>query len=321
MAGISEAEHAARRKRVQTLKKAIILLLILAILFPVVLCMILLLKINSLEQRIDELSELVYIKQKSVLTVDMEDTMNNPKSSVGFIMEQEGTADKGNSDEKSVPEEEGYTRKVYLTFDDGPSQYTNEILDILAEYEVKATFFVVGKEDEKSKEALKRITEEGHTLGMHSYSHKYNDIYSSVEAFSEDMIKLQEFLYDITGTWSRVYRFPGGSSNTISKINMREFISYLDEQGIDYFDWNISSKDASSERLSTEQIVKNCIDDLETKDVSVILMHDAAGKRTTVEALPIIIENILAMGDAVMLPITNDTEPIQHITNHEETEE
>ena len=104
----------------------------------------------------------------------------------------------GNAEE-AVSEEDSSVRKVYLTFDDGPSSNTNRILDILADYDVKATFFVVGKEEEEYQALYNRIVEEGHTLAMHSYSHKYNEIYQSVESFSTDLSKLQEFLYDTTG--------------------------------------------------------------------------------------------------------------------------
>lgn len=114
------------------------------------------------------------------------------------------------------------SRKVYLTFDDGPSSNTGRILDILAEYDVKATFFVVGKTEEKYQSLYKRIVEEGHTLAMHSFSHKYNEIYQSRESYVEDLSKLQEFLYETTGVWCRYCRFPGGSSNTVSRVDMHE---------------------------------------------------------------------------------------------------
>lgn len=208
---------------------------------------------------------------------------------------------------------------VYLTFDDGPSIYTEEILDILDSYGVKATFFVVGKEDEASRAALKRIADEGHTLGMHSYSHKYTEIYESLDAFSADFIRLRDYLYDVTGVNSCYYRFPGGSSNTVSPVDMHEYAEYLDEQGITFYDWNISSGDASSRELSAEAIVSNCTDNLEMWHTSIILMHDSAGKHTTVEALPEIIEHIQAMDDTVILPITENTVPVQHI--HVETNE
>lgn len=218
--------------------------------------------------------------------------------------------DDGNSSE----EDEGI-RKVYLTFDDGPSGNTSRILDILADYDVKATFFVVGKEEEEYQALYRRIVEEGHTLAMHSYSHKYSEIYQSVESYSADLSKLQEFLYDTTGVWCRYCRFPGGSSNTVSRVDMHELIAYLDDQDMTYFDWNISSGDAGNSYLSASDIIRNCTVNLKEYDEAIILMHDASNKNSTVEALPKLIETIQAMEDTKIVPITDDTERIHHISN------
>lgn len=207
----------------------------------------------------------------------------------------------------------GSERQVYLTFDDGPSSNTDQILDILKEYDVKATFFVVGKTDERSVKAYQRIVDEGHTLAMHSYSHKYDEIYESKEAFAKDLNSLQEYLYETTGVWPRIYRFPGGSSNTVSKVDMQELIEYLTDIGITYFDWNVASGDAVSRTLPAETIVSNCLSGIEKQKESVILMHDASNKGTTVEALPRIIEAIQERGDTGILPITDETVPVQHI--------
>lgn len=217
--------------------------------------------------------------------------------------------------EDEPEEDDDGIRKVYLTFDDGPSSNTGRILDILADYDVKATFFVVGKEDEQYRALYNRIVEEGHTLAMHSYSHKYQEIYQSVESYSADLSKLQEFLYDTTGVWCRYCRFPGGSSNTVSRVDMHELIAYLDDQDMSYFDWNISSGDAVSYYISSADIVRNCTANLREFDEAIILMHDASEKGTTVEALPKLIETIQAMEDTKIVPITDDTERIHHISN------
>lgn len=218
-------------------------------------------------------------------------------------------------EEKTADDMDDGTRKVYLTFDDGPSGNTGKILDILAEYDVKATFFVVGKEEEKYQPLYKRIVDEGHTLAMHSYSHKYNEIYQSKESFVEDLTKLQEFLYDTTGVWCRYCRFPGGSSNTVSRVDMHELIAYLEEQDMSYFDWNVSSGDASAAYISPEAIIRNSTARLQEFPEAIILMHDASDKDTTVEALPKLIEKIQAMEDTKIVPITDDTEAIHHISN------
>ncbi|MCI9143600.1 MAG: polysaccharide deacetylase family protein [Lachnospiraceae bacterium] len=203
--------------------------------------------------------------------------------------------------------------KVYLTFDDGPGANTQEILDILDRYGVKATFFVVGEQAEQEEELLKKIVEAGHTLGMHSYSHKYSELYASVESFAKDFAKMQNYLEDVTGVKSTVYRFPGGSSNTISEIEMEEFARYLDGQGVRFFDWNISSGDGGSHLVPAETLIENCTKNVSKHSTSVILMHDSAGKSTTLEALPTVIETIQAMEDTVLLPITEETTPVQHI--------
>jgi peptidoglycan/xylan/chitin deacetylase (PgdA/CDA1 family) len=266
-------------------------------------------EINGLKT---QLEQLIQLKAEEEMNRSLSpDTAENVEA---FSVDTEAGASVSVSDDT-----EQYKHMVYLTFDDGPSIYTDEILDILAEYDVKATFFVVGKEDDVSKAALKRIVSEGHTLGMHSYSHRYTDIYGSLDAFSADFTKLQNYLYEQTGVKSKFYRFPGGSSNTVSPTDMHEFAEYLDEQGVIFFDWNISSGDASGNNISVDKIVSNSTGEIERWRTSLILMHDSADKHTTVEALPKIIENILAMDDTVILPITEntDTRPVQHI--HMET--
>lgn len=317
---------AARRKRVQRLKKYILGMLAAGIMIPYVLCAVLWIQARHMSQAVErltgqvqELSEQVRVQQERMDGLAAEGTVTrqgNPVSSESN-RELSGQASEPLTGELTWPEEsepeEGPAHRVYLTFDDGPSTYTDDILDILDTYDVKATFFVLGKETDSAREALKDIVDRGHTLGMHSYSHRYSEIYESVESFAEDFTKLQEYLYEVTGVKSSVYRFPGGSSNTVSSLDMREFAGYLDEQEVRFFDWNISSGDGGSRLLSVEELVENCTAGIEKRGTSIILLHDSASKSTTVEALPIIIENILAMEDTVILPITDETEPVQHI--------
>jgi peptidoglycan/xylan/chitin deacetylase (PgdA/CDA1 family) len=210
------------------------------------------------------------------------------------------------------PEDIEGTRYVYLTFDDGPSSNTNEILDILAEYDVKATFFVCGKPDARYTDVYKRIVDEGHTLGMHSYSHKYEVIYDSAVSFKADLDKLRVFLYETTGVWTKYYRFPGGSSNNVSTVDMHELIECLNDSDITFFDWNVSAGDDKSGSNKTT-IYNNIVGNVPRFKHCVVLMHDAADKKATVEALPEIIEAIKEMDDTVIYPITDDTLPVQHI--------
>lgn len=202
-------------------------------------------------------------------------------------------------------------RRVYLTFDDGPSANTDRILDILDQYGVKATFFVVGKEGYADQ--YRRIVEDGHTLAMHSYSHKYSEIYASLDAYKEDLTKLHDFLYELTGEDCNIVRFPGGSSNTISHVDMWDLIDYLNKENMVYFDWNVSSGDAARGRISTAQITKNVLDNIGQYNNAVVLFHDAAGKDSTVDALPAIIEKILESDNTVLLPISEDTVSVQHL--------
>ena len=201
---------------------------------------------------------------------------------------------------------------VYLTFDDGPSHNTERILDILDEYNVKATFFTIGNEAEEFVDVYKRIIEDGHSLGMHSYSHKYSEIYKSVEAFDADFNKVSGYIESVTGVAPKLYRFPGGSSNLVSAIPMENFIRYLNEKNVTYFDWNVSAQDAEGKELPVETMLDNIFKDINKKDICVVLMHDSDDLGTTVDMLPELLKRLVEM-DAVILPITENTTLIQHI--------
>ncbi len=296
-----------RAKRVRRLKKIILATIAALIIIPMITSLILGVRVAQLTHRVREMEALLAAKEETDEITGIFTTSSVEESFRDTIEAHQIT--------EAVKEEEvqAYQKQIYLTFDDGPSSNTDRILDILKEYDVKATFFVVGKTDERSVRAYQRIIDEGHTLAMHSYSHKYNEIYESRESFIADLEKLQEYLYQVTGVWPRFYRFPGGSSNTVSKTDMQELITYLSESGITYFDWNVASGDAVSGQLDTESIVNNCLGKIDSLNVCMILMHDAADKNTTVEALPEIISQIQDRGDAVFLPVTDETVPVQHI--------
>ena len=207
---------------------------------------------------------------------------------------------------------EGDVHKVYLTFDSSPSRYTEEILDILAAHEVKATFFVIGREDEESQELYRRIAKEGHTLGMRSYSNRYSVIYRSKEAFAEDYQRLKDYLFALTGEECSLYRFPGGSGNQISDVPMQELIQFLNEQGVTYYDWNVSAGDSASAAYTAEEIVENITGDVVKYKTSVVALQDASDDRTTVEVLEPLIESLTEMG-AELLPIDENTRVIQSV--------
>ncbi|MCR4895151.1 MAG: polysaccharide deacetylase [Lachnospiraceae bacterium] len=252
----------------------------------------------------------------AALPEEMTEAVSNGSQAVPGSFSGEGTgfdeaaflAELSESSEESGPYDDEVTR-IYLTFDDGPSTYTDDILDILAEYDVKATFFVVGKTDEDSLAMYRRIAEEGHTLGMHSYSHKYSTIYKSLDAFEEDFTALETLLEDAAGVSPQIYRFPGGSGNSVSGLDMRLFAAYLKGKGISYVDWNVSAGDADGGTVSRRQIVSNVMGGLEGKSTAVVLMHDAGDKYSTVLALPEIIEQILDRSDTVLLPLDPEDVP------------
>ena len=306
--GMSEAltRDEKRKHRVRLMKKMIVVLTAAFIIIPTIVMLILLNRISDLESQIDDLSTLV--KQSS--TSEMIQQERN-ESSLPKTEEQK-------NEELQIgilPNEETFQgRKVYLTFDDGPSENTNKILDILKQYDVKATFFVVGKTDKNSVAVYKRIVNEGHTLGMHSYSHDYGEIYSSLENYVLDLKRLEDYLFQVTGVRPKYVRFPGGSSNKVSKVDMKELTAYLNDNGYVYYDWNLSSKDADYSYLSSDRIVENCMSQIEdySKEV-IILMHDANDKKSTVDALQRMILEINDLEDTKILPITDDTVPIQHI--------
>lgn len=192
-------------------------------------------------------------------------------------------------------------KTVYLTFDDGPSINTDKILDILKEYNIKATFFVVGRSDNKSKDLYNRIIREGHTMGNHTYSHEYKTIYSGDENFLADFKKLEHYIYDITGIKMEIMRFPGGSNTVMprkycdDKLMIR-IIAKILYDGYQYFDWNVDSKDAKTAKQNKDVIISSVLEGVKNNNPAIVLLHDSLPKTTTVEALPVIIEKLLEEG-------------------------
>lgn len=315
-------EKNRRRRRVNRLKKLILGSILCMIVIPVFCAVFLGIKVVSLKQQVEELSDRLRMYENGQVQDGtgkntVAEMLENPDSADGAaISDPETVSDHRSQQPLRENEETDDMISVYLTFDDGPSAETDRILDILKEYNVKATFFVIGKTDENSVKAYQRIVEEGHTLGMHSYSHQYAQVYASREAFEDDLTSLQDYLFSITGVESTFYRFPGGSSNKVSKIPMSDLIQCLKERNITYFDWNVSSGDASGTRLSSQTIINNVMSGINgTLKNYVVLFHDSAAKKTTVDALPEILEQLQAMEHTQILPITGDTDPVQHRVN------
>ncbi len=293
-----------RRGRVKKIKNFIVTFITSWILISMIAIVCLTAKVISLQHQIDAIKSGATVSAGADVSSEGADFTDGDADTSALI-------NYGASAEENLAEV-GDTLKVYLTFDDGPSGNSDRILDILDDYNVKATFFVVGKEDDESKRIYKRIVDEGHTLAMHSYSHKYSYIYASLSNFKDDLDKIQNLLYDVTGVDCDLYRFPGGSSNQVSNVDMSEYIKYVNDEGIRYLDWNVASGDATSAPLSPDDLVENVMSDVVKYKTSVVLLHDADAKDSTVEALPILIERLQAEG-ALILPVSDDTEMIQHI--------
>lgn len=162
---------------------------------------------------------------------------------------------------------------VYLTFDDGPGPYTAELLDVLDRYNVKVTFFVV---DTGYHETIGEEYRRGHTVGIHSATHNYSSIYASEDAYFSDLYEMSDIIYEQTGQRPSQVRFPGGSSNTVSRFNpgiMTRLTQDLTDLGYEYYDWNVLSGDAG-ETTDTDVVVQNVIDGISNHSVSIVLQHD-----------------------------------------------
>ena len=206
---------------------------------------------------------------------------------------------------------------IYLTFDDGPSsKITPQILDVLKEKGVKATFFILNY-NSTGEAILKREIAEGHTVGIHGYSHDYYTIYKSEETYMENITKLQAKIKASTGYNATITRFPGGSSNTVSRFNpgiMTRLSKLVVERGYKYFDWNISSGDAGGAK-SADDVYNNVIKGLSKSKQNVVLMHDTNAKSMTLKALPRIIDYGLANG-YTFARITESTPMVTHKPNN-----
>lgn len=204
---------------------------------------------------------------------------------------------------------------IYLTFDDGPSfDITPRILNILKENNIKATFFVVGYGESK-EELIKREYAEGHSIGIHGFSHEYAEIYTDLDTLMENFNKLKKLVEETTGGYqSKIIRFPGGISNTVSKRYcegiMTEAVAKVEEEGYVYFDWNIDSSDAGGAK-TPEEVYQNVISGIQPGRNNIILMHDFSGNSKTLSVLQDIIDYCKENNYRFDV-ITQETRPIQH---------
>ena len=185
---------------------------------------------------------------------------------------------------------------AYLTFDDGPSENTKKVLEILKSYDIKATFFLIGENiNEDTKGYIDEMVADGHTIGIHTYSHDYDKIYASKEAFIEDFNKAKEAIEMYTGIRPVVYRFPGGTTNRYFKEKADDVRADLEKQGYICFDWNVSAEDSVG-KPTGYSIMQNIKKDVFSYDMPVILMHDSAINDITAEKLPEIIQLLIDNG-------------------------
>lgn len=203
---------------------------------------------------------------------------------------------------------------IYLTFDDGPRDgTTDKILDILKEKDVKATFFVTSN---GSDNLIRRAYNEGHSLGIHTSSHRYDLIYASIDNYYNDLNIVENRIFNITGKKTNLIRFPGGSSNTISKKYSQGIMSTLTKDVISknyqYYDWNIDSTDAVY-NSSKNDIYNNVINNISKDKYNIILMHDTKNK--TVEVLPMIIDYAKSNGYNFKT-LTSNTIPMRQKVNN-----
>lgn len=316
-----------RRKRINRLKKMILTVVSASILLLLVVCGFLLFHVFSAQKTIKDLKKenQKLQEENQLLAVHIDDKAMVKEPAGGDSIAAEpgeqteqnepaGDATQagqpGENQAEAAPAEE--VKKVYLTFDDGPSENTGPILDILKQYNIKATFFVIGKTDQTSQDLYRRIVAEGHSLGIHTYSHRYTEVYASMDSFKNDILSLQALLKEATGKDVYLYRFPGGSSNSVSKVPISDCIRFLNENGFTYFDWNVTNGDATGKKLSSEEMTACVMNDVPKVRNATILMHDGPGKQMTVTSLPMIIEQLQASG-VTFAALDENAVPVQHV--------
>ena len=203
---------------------------------------------------------------------------------------------------------------IYLTFDDGPSDITGRVLDILDEEGVKATFFVT-----HGGNYVRRAYNSGHTIALHTYTHDYSYLYSSVENYFVDLNNVSNSVYNTIGIYPKIIRFPGGSSNTVSRHYSSGIMSRLTKEvinrGYSYYDWNVDSNDAGGDGYNSNKIYNNVINGLSHSKTNIVLMHDSNGHTSTVNALRDIIRYGKNNG-YTFKAITSDTPIVRHGVNN-----
>ena len=295
-----------RRKRINKMKSAIIMTISIWMLVSFLAIIILTVQVIKLNSKFNKLELNNVSKNVGGISTEQQSEIPNDESKTKEISNVVTGID---TDDNMADKNDNHN--VYLTFDCELSENTEAILDVLKANNVKATFFISGDDTEECKNICKRIVDEGHTIGMHSYSNRYSTVYASEEAFENDLNQISKYIYDSTGNASKFYRFPGGSSNQISNVDMTEFVKILNKNNIIYFDWNVSAGDASGD-YTVEDIVSNVTDGISKYKNSVVLLHDAPDKSTTAEAIEPLVK-ALQKQKANIMPIDENTYVVQYI--------
>ena len=295
-----------RRKRINKMKSAIIMTISIWMLVSFLAIIILTVQVIKLNSKFNKLELNNVSKNVGGISTEQQSEIPNDESKTKEISNVVTGID---TDDNMADKNDNHN--VYLTFDCELSENTEAILDVLKANNVKATFFISGDDTEECKNICKRIVDEGHTIGMHSYSNRYSTVYASEEAFENDLNQISKYIYDSTGNASKFYRFPGGSSNQISNVDMTEFVKILNKNNIIYFDWNVSAGVASGD-YTVEDIVSNVTDGISKYKNSVVLLHDAPDKSTTAEAIEPLVK-ALQKQKANIMPIDENTYVVQYI--------
>lgn len=308
-----------RRDRINRMKRLIIGILVFWMIFSLAAIVALAVITAGLSGRMKRLE-----KALTEVTAKRQEAGKNP----GKVQETEGRT--GNTESIQVSREEkinsgisdeenlakaGDTHKVYLTFDGGPDNNTDAILDVLENQGVKATFFVNAKDSSKMKDIYRRIVADGHTLGMRSFSNRYSDIYASEKKFSDDLNKISDFLFKVTGMKSQYYRFPGGSGNEISNVEMSSLAQILNKKKIIYYDWNVVADDLAVDSTK-EDVVTSVIKGVRKYKTSVVLLHEGTERDTTAKSLSALIDALQDM-KAEILPIDGNTHKVQYLQSEQ----
>jgi len=199
--------------------------------------------------------------------------------------------------EKSAGETEPVQKTVYLTFDDGPSVITEDILAVLEEYRVKATFFVVGPDSYDANCRLLRISMAGHSVGLHSWTHDYSVMYTSMEGWKRDIETEKIWIESVTGKCPKIIRLPGGVANsTATPALMKQILAEIEAEGLTLCAWNVDSTDGINQCISAYEIARKVLTGARGKDTVVVLFHDYETRSATAAALPALIEAFRSRG-------------------------